>query len=189
MSTEEKQCVRNMGFGELLNMKVIEVSGTLSCYMLERFNATTMTIALPCGNINLSRDTVHDIMGLPMGATKITELPFRSPEHTSYTNWYNQYNKTHVRIHDVKRKIIESTNTDMNFKLNFLVLMINSLIESSSYGKANLDVLNYVTEDVDITDLDWCSLLLDSLTRNKFTYNPSKPGDFFVGPSAFLMVS
>ena len=178
-----------MGFGKLLEMKVTDIPGALTYFVLDRFNPTTRKIELNSGSIDVTRESVNQILGFPLGSMQLKSVGFRGAEDRTYNNWENQFpKKTLIRLNEIKLKLAISKQADMNFKMNFLALMINSLIESSSCGKANYNDLNYIKEDTVIRDIDWCSYVVDCLIKTKRNYKHS-PTAFFVGPSAFLVVS
>lgn len=185
----QKDCVEDMGFGDLLKMKMTEVPGALSCFVLEKFDSTTKKIILQRGKIDVTRESVHQILGFPLGRKKFSELPLRTIEDNTYEEWTQQFeNKSMIRLQEIKMKIVSSNKADMNFKMNFLALLINSLIESSSSGKANTSPLKYIMEDTKISNIDWCSYLIDCLVKTKQSYDPSSSTSNFVGPSAYLVV-
>ena len=189
LTKDQKECVRKMGFGSLLKMKFIEVPGALSLYVLEKYNSFDNTINLPCGTINVTKESVHQIMGLPMGKTQFDDLPYPDIEDNCYIDWSSRYaDKNHIRLNEIKTQIIQSKEADMNFKMDFIVVMINALIESSSHGKCNYTDIRYIMENTDVKDIDWCSYLIKSLNKNKHLYDPEKPNANFLGPSAYLVV-
>ncbi|CAI9278553.1 unnamed protein product [Lactuca saligna] len=185
----QKDCVKDMGFGDLLKMKMTEVPGALSCFVLEKFDLTTKKIILQRGKIDVTRESVHQILGFPLGRKKFSELPFRTTEDNTYEEWTQQFeNKSMIRLQEIKMKIVSSNKVDMNFRMNFLALLINSLIESSSSGKANTSPLKYIMKDTKISNIDWCSYLIDCLVKTKQSYDPSSSTSNFVGPSAYLVL-
>ncbi|CAH1442343.1 unnamed protein product [Lactuca virosa] len=93
-----------------------------------------------------------------------------------------------IRLQDIKMKIVSTNKADMNFRMNFIALLINSLIESSSSEKANTNPLNYITSKTKIENIDCCSYLIDSLVKNKQSFDPSNPTSNFNGPSAYLVL-
>lgn len=189
LSNQQKDCVIEMGFGSLLHMKMSDVPGALIYYVLERFNPSTSKVVLPIGEIEITREYVHQILGLPLGSIKLSDMEFRDPKDMTYHNWAAQFeNKSLIRLQEIKMKIVSSNLADMNFKLNFIALMINSLCESSSCGKANYSCLNYITGDTVVKDIDWCSFVIECLIRTKNAYKHSATS-FYVGPSAFLVVN
>ncbi|CAI9260838.1 unnamed protein product [Lactuca saligna] len=93
-----------------------------------------------------------------------------------------------IRLQDIKMKIVSTNKADMNFKMNFIALLINSIIESSSSGKANTNPLNYITSNTKIENIHWCSYLIDCLVKNKQSFDPSNQTSNFNGPSAYLVL-
>ncbi|CAH1454070.1 unnamed protein product [Lactuca virosa] len=61
----QKDCVKKMGFGDLLKMKMIDVPGALSCFVLEKFNSKTKKIVMEGGVIDVTRESVNQILGFP----------------------------------------------------------------------------------------------------------------------------
>ncbi|KAL4561839.1 hypothetical protein LXL04_034020 [Taraxacum kok-saghyz] len=165
-----------------------EVPGAIAYYMLHKFDTTTNKINLLCGSIEMTTDLVNQIMGFPVGTILFDDLQYPNIDDTTYSDWQSQFDKKNaIRINEIKTKILLSDEADMNFKLNFLAIMINSLIESSSHGKENYAPLKYITKETNIRNINWCKFLIASLRINKHTYDSSNTNSFFVGPSAFLV--
>ena len=166
LSEEQKACVREMGLGEVLNMKLIDVPGALTYYILEKFNPKTMKIHLPCGTIDVTRESVANIMGFPMGNIKISDIPVSVQNRLKYIKWTEQFSdKDKIQLKEIKAKLLQTTNADVNFMMNIIVLMINSLIDSSTKGKCNYKQMKYINENTDLRDIDWCSMLIESLVK------------------------
>ena len=188
-NNEQRDCVIEMGFGSLLDMKMTDVPGALIYYVLDCFNEKTRKIEFPTGDIDVTRESINQILGFPMGSIKLKSMGFRGAEDRTYNNWENQFKKkTLIRLNEIKMKLASSNEADMNFNMNFIALVINSLCESSSCGKANYYDLNYIKEHTVIRDIDWCSYLIDCLIKTKKAYTHSDKS-FFVGPSTYLVVS
>ncbi|CAH1417180.1 unnamed protein product [Lactuca virosa] len=87
-----------------------------------------------------------------------------------------------------QKVIVGTTEADFNFKLNFLVLFVNTFCESTSMGRCNLFPLSYISRKTDISNIDWCSYVLDCLVRTMNSYIPYSDNSYFVGPLAFLVL-
>nr|KAJ0196793.1 hypothetical protein LSAT_V11C700355900 [Lactuca sativa] len=106
---------------------------------------------------------------------------FRSSETNQFEN------KTMVCLQEIKMNIISSNKADLNFKMNFIALLINSSIESSSSEKENMHLLNYITKKTKINKIDWCSYLIKCLVKTKQSFDPSSATSNFNGSSAYLV--
>nr|KAJ0208018.1 hypothetical protein LSAT_V11C500272330 [Lactuca sativa] len=177
-NTIQKDCVKQMGFCALLNMK-----------MTEKFDPTKVKIILREGvEIDVPRELVNQILGYPLGKKLFSKLPFRKENDKSYmTNGLNNLKtKKMIRLHEIKLNIIALDNADMNFQMNFIALLINSLIESSSPEKSNTYTLNYIMKNTNIRNINLYSYFLNCLVKTKLSFDPSNPTSNFVRPSAFL---
>nr|KAJ0192155.1 hypothetical protein LSAT_V11C800425040 [Lactuca sativa] len=118
----QKDCVRQMGFGGILKMKMTEI-------VLQR------------GMIDVTKES-------------FSKLPFRTIEDKCYEEWTNQFkDKKMIRLQDIKMKIVSTNKADMNFRMNFLALLINSLIESISLGIAKTNPFNHITSKMKINNI------------------------------------
>ncbi|CAH1442914.1 unnamed protein product [Lactuca virosa] len=189
MSKEQKESVRSMGFGALLKMKITDIPLKLGFYVLQKFDSERMVIDIEGKELKVTAESVHDMLGIPIGGTKLTQLDQWPKDDTSYDEWKQQFKKDSIiRLSAIKNVIVSTTQADFNFKLNFLVLFVNTFCESTSMGRCNLFPLSYISRKTDISNIDWCSYVLDCLVRTKNSYIPYSDTSFFVGPSAFLVL-
>nr|KAJ0218524.1 hypothetical protein LSAT_V11C300128930 [Lactuca sativa] len=164
-NTIQKDCVKQIGFG------------ALSLYVVDKFDPTKIKIVL------------QERVEIDVTKESFSKLPFRKENDKCYDEWTEQFeNKKMIRLHEIKMNIVTSDNTNMNFQMNFIALLINSLIESSSCGKANTYPLNYIMKNTNISNIDWYSYLLNCLVKTKRYFDSSNPTNNFVGPFAFLVL-
>ncbi|CAI9265647.1 unnamed protein product [Lactuca saligna] len=103
--------------------------------------------------------------------------------------WKKQFeNIDKFRLKQLKNELVQTSATDDNFRINFLVLFISTFYESTSMCKCNLNPLYLIRRDTDLSSIDWCDYIMDCLVRTKKVYNPEKESSFFYGPAAYLMV-
>ncbi|CAI9286695.1 unnamed protein product [Lactuca saligna] len=189
MSKEQKESVRSMGFGALLKMKITDIPLKLGFYVLQKFDYERMVIDIEGKELKVTAESVHDMLGIPIGGTKLTQLDQWPKDDKSYDEWKQLFKKDSIiRLSAIKNVIVSTTQADFNFKLNFLVLFVNTFCESTSMGRCNLFPLSYISRKTDISNIDWCSYVLDCLVRTKNSYIPYSDNSFFVGPSAFLVL-
>nr|KAJ0207451.1 hypothetical protein LSAT_V11C500239110 [Lactuca sativa] len=170
---EQKECVRSMGFGALLKMKITDIPLKLGFYVLQKFDYERMVIDIEGKELKVTTESIHDMLGIPIG----------------YGEWKQQFKKDSIiRLSAIKNVIVSTTQADLNFQLNFVVLFLNTFCESASMGICNLFRLSYISRKIDISNIDWCSYVLDCLVRTKNSYIPYSDTDFFVRPSAFLVL-
>nr|KAJ0203039.1 hypothetical protein LSAT_V11C500295170 [Lactuca sativa] len=189
MSKEKKESVRSMVFRASLKMKITDIPLKLGFYVLQKFDSRRMVIDIEGKELKVTAESVHDMLGIPIGGTKLTQLDQWPKDDTSYDEWKQQFKKDSIiRLSAIKNVIVSTTQAGFNFKLNFLVLFVNTFCESTSMGRCNLFPLSYISRRKYISNIDWCSYVLDCLVRTKNSYIPYSDTSFFVGPSTFLVL-
>ncbi|CAI9286821.1 unnamed protein product [Lactuca saligna] len=65
MSPAQKIGIVSMGFGSLLHIDINTTPGLLNYYMLDHYDPDSSRLVLENMVITITKDTVHDILGLP----------------------------------------------------------------------------------------------------------------------------
>nr|KAJ0196196.1 hypothetical protein LSAT_V11C700343200 [Lactuca sativa] len=187
----KKDCVRAMGFGSLLGMKMIDVPLKIVYYVLDHFNFESLKVEFDNYEVNVDSKYVQEMLGLPSGGSLLSNMDYISEnnEERCMFEWKKQYeNIDKLRLKQLKNEIVQTSVADDNFRINFLVLFINTLCESTSMGKCNLNPLYLIRRDTYLSSIDWCDYIVDYLVRTKKVYNPEKESSFFYGPATYLML-
>ena len=118
---------------------------------------------------------------------QLDQLP---KDDTSYDEWKQQLQEEAIiQLNAIKKVIVRTIEADFNFKLNLLVLFVNTFCESTSIGRCILFLLSYISRETYIRNIDWCNYVLDCLVRTMNSYIPYSDNNYFVRPSAFLVVN
>ncbi|CAH1423583.1 unnamed protein product [Lactuca virosa] len=88
---KQKECVRSMGFGSLLKMKIIDIQLKLGFYILQKFDSERMVIDVEGKKLKVTAESVHDMLGIPTGGTILTELDQWPKDDTSYDEWKQEF--------------------------------------------------------------------------------------------------
>ncbi|CAH1415161.1 unnamed protein product [Lactuca virosa] len=88
---QQKECVRSMGFGSLLKIKITDVPLKLGFYILQNFDSERMVIDVEGKELKVTAESVHDMLGIPTGGTILTQLDQWPKDDTSYDEWYQQF--------------------------------------------------------------------------------------------------
>ncbi|KAL4573357.1 hypothetical protein LXL04_020160 [Taraxacum kok-saghyz] len=191
LSKEQKNSIREMGFGTLLQSKLMDVPMKMCYYVLEKLDVEGMKVVVETGVLDVSAQSVNDMLGLPFGGMSFEEMDVvdEDDEESCMFEWKNQFeNIKDLRLKQLKNVICLTREADFNFRINFLVLFINTFCESTSMGKCNLNALYHIKKETDISSIDWCQYVVDYLKRTKKAYKPDKESSFFYGPAAYLAV-
>ncbi|PWA75261.1 hypothetical protein CTI12_AA242740 [Artemisia annua] len=183
-----------MGFETMINFPLNELPGSLGFYVLENFHPNSMELRLERGSIKVTRQKVHEMLGVPMGSRKLDEMEPREWNDEFITRWEQQYYKLDKKKKAtpalIAKEINRTSNVDFKFKINFLMLFASTMGTLDSGGKCPYNVLRNVKEDDDIADIDWCGYILDCLKGSKHNWTDvKKSGNYYYGPLTLLNVS
>lgn len=119
-----------------------------------------------------------------------TDLPSIDPVPRAKSiraSWRRQFPGKRVRISDVMKKVESSDIADFQFKINFLMLFLSTMAECNSCGYCNSGVIDYITEDTDISKVDWSKYVFSCLMRSKYQWKRENNSQtFYSGPITFL---
>lgn len=77
MNDIQKNCVRRIGFGSLLDMNTQSIPTKLCFFVVDSFDHEEMVIKSEGGNIPITREDVNRVLGLPLGFEQICCLGVR----------------------------------------------------------------------------------------------------------------
>nr|KAJ0196367.1 hypothetical protein LSAT_V11C700381280 [Lactuca sativa] len=96
MSKEQKESVGSMGFGALLKMKITDIPLKLGFYVLQKFDSERMVVDIEGKELRVTAESIHDMLGIPIGGTKLTQLDQWPKDDTSYDEWKQQFKKDSI---------------------------------------------------------------------------------------------
>nr|GEV26554.1 hypothetical protein [Tanacetum cinerariifolium] len=118
-----------------------------------------------------TRQKVHNMLGIPMGSKKLEDMEQR-PSHDPYIKeWEEQFKHVQKPTPAAIASVIShTTEADLMFQMNFITLFESTMGTLDNGGRVSTKLLKRITEDVDISDIDWCGPALRSwntATRKK----------------------
>nr|KAJ0210365.1 hypothetical protein LSAT_V11C400193670 [Lactuca sativa] len=69
-----KRICKIYGFGALLKMKITDIPLKLGFNVLQKFDYERMVIDIEGKELKVTAESVHDMLGIPIGGTKLTQL-------------------------------------------------------------------------------------------------------------------
>ncbi|GJS29287.1 hypothetical protein Tco_0489907 [Tanacetum coccineum] len=121
-----------------------------------------MELRLERGSTKITRQKVNDMLGIQMGSMKLEDLEQKPLNDPFIKKWEEQFKHlkkpTPTTIASVIKDIEEA---DFMFKMNFVTLFGSTMGTLENGGRVSTKLLKRISEDVDISDIDWL-LYLDS---------------------------
>ncbi|CAH1428082.1 unnamed protein product [Lactuca virosa] len=97
--------------------------------ILQIFDSERMVIVVEGKELKVTAQSIHDMLGIPTGGTILTQLDQCPKDDTCYDEWKEQFQEgAIIRLNVIKKAIVRTTETDFNFKLNFLVLFFQRIL-------------------------------------------------------------
>ncbi|GKD13700.1 hypothetical protein Tco_1198107 [Tanacetum coccineum] len=158
LTDPQKKCLKDMGFERMIHFSIVELPSALAYHATDHFHPGSMELRLEKGFIKATRQKVHDMLGIPMGAgTAIASV------------------------------ISDTTEADFMFRMNFITLFRSTMGTLDNGGRVPTKLLKRIIKDVDISDIDWCGYILDCLQTSKKNWKDVKTrNNFYYGPLTFL---
>uniref|UniRef100_A0A166CSA2 Aminotransferase-like plant mobile domain-containing protein n=1 Tax=Daucus carota subsp. sativus TaxID=79200 RepID=A0A166CSA2_DAUCS len=174
------------GFHELLNFSIKELPHRLGFQLLKSFDEDKCVLNLECGEIPITEEDVHLVLGLPKGTLPIELETDEDSQAEKEKPFRAQFGKSHVRTSDLVSEIKKGTADD-HFKTNFLVLMGNTLIQTVSNGLVDQRLVRFKGDINRCNVYNWCSYILQSLKTCKKEWAKDPATKYFCGPLVFLI--
>ncbi|GJX04119.1 hypothetical protein Tco_0190035 [Tanacetum coccineum] len=82
LSAREKQAVRDIGFGKLIDFKIKDIPTRLAYWLLDHFDEEACCLNINGKEIEITRELVRDVLGVPLGDIHLDahdEANYRNP--------------------------------------------------------------------------------------------------------------
>ncbi|KAK1380012.1 hypothetical protein POM88_026756 [Heracleum sosnowskyi] len=186
LSGQQRTWVRTTGFGSLFDFNLERIPHHLAFHILQSFDASSRSLQIDGKTLPITDIDVHEVLGLPIGQKSFTyaKTAARKNLWTSQFLGKPQYNISPSTVVDI---ISASDEDDEIFKINFLIVLFNILIERNTSSYLLRDVLDYNIDLDNCCEYNWGELLLNSLVKTKNTW-PTLSSLFYPGPIIFLTI-
>ncbi|XP_076918209.1 uncharacterized protein LOC143578544 [Bidens hawaiensis] len=188
MTTAQKTCVEEMGFGPMLRLQVTKTSTTLGYWLLMNYNNRLNELNIGSGVIKITPQKVHEVLGIPMG--KIPVLGKSRPrlgEDVTTDLFKNQFpTNSRIYIKHVKDKLAADQGVGELFKINFLVLVNTCIGFVTKSTTVNQRFIATIDKTSDIPNMDWCSYVIENLKTTKEEWRGINVQ--YNGPMTFLVM-
>ncbi|KAI3791869.1 hypothetical protein L2E82_05733 [Cichorium intybus] len=189
LSDVQKEAVKSMGFESMLGMDIDNLPGKLNYILLENYDPRRNRLKVNKEWIRITKELVHDIMGLPMGGENIKELESCAYNDPVLQQWKAQFPKKLYSVKDYYKLIKDTKEDDIMFRLNFLVLFINTFMESKLMGTCEVKVVEKLIPVADVSCIDWCQYMVDCLESRKYWWKRDDRTCYYTGPMTLLLLT
>ena len=188
LTDKQRQSVRDMGFGGILEYRLSEIPTRLGYWVLDKFDEDSCSLKFNGNTIRVTREAVHEILGIPMGTIHVDALKGTSRSDKLTKSWKSLFGGNIGRIYftNVEDIIQSQKEGGWMFKVTFLVLLFTAMGQSNMCATVNLKFLPCILGEEDIIHLDWCTYMIECLVNTKRSW---KRSTHYNGPLVMLLVS
>nr|KAJ0220490.1 hypothetical protein LSAT_V11C200077540 [Lactuca sativa] len=138
LTSEQKDWVKRMGFKAFLKINIKSIPLKLCHFVLEHFDEDTNSILTNGKRIKITKEKIHKEFGLSKTGKNLFDLDMVSEDHQVFDGWMKELEGGKAHATNYKKIIQKSEQVDMNFKLGFIDLFVNTFAESIPMGTNNL---------------------------------------------------
>lgn len=189
LSDEQKKWVRATGFEKLMYFKEDEYPPSISKKLVSSYNPLSSSMTIKGKTLTITEDSVHEILGLPRG---LNPIDFVTDPITKYA-WRAQFHDSKresfkVTGRDIYEAIKATDEVNLNFKMNFMVLMSNMFFKGSKNPYVIQKIVGFTGDLDNCSDYNWCEYFIRCLNKETSAWHEKKDRVFYTGSLAYLIV-
>ncbi|XP_076920319.1 uncharacterized protein LOC143581412 isoform X1 [Bidens hawaiensis] len=168
---DQKEAVKSMGFGSLLDLKCRTLRRSLCLWLLERFNTIRRSLEICGERIPLYPHDVELVMGLPATGKDVVN----SGPDVLVAELRQKYNASNrgISVRFLEERLGQPEAGD-DFKRAFLLYVLGTLLCPTARLDVSPSFLHLLTDMDSIHEYNWAKFLLDRLVREVSRYRQGK---------------
>lgn len=185
LSEDQKEAIRELGFGCMLLMHPVKVRRLLCLWLAEAYDSQTRRFKIEDTFIPISLWDVHCLMGIPTTGQKI-EIMENKPNKT-LQSLYMDPTKGAITLSYLAKCIEEKSVADEHFIRRFMLLMIGTILAPNAKNEVRPCFLNIIEDVSCIQTFNWADFTLEYLLDSLALYK-SQESKYLRGNLALLQV-
>ncbi|CAA0843104.1 Unknown protein [Striga hermonthica] len=171
LTPDQKDAVKNMGFGSILNLRCRTLRRSLCLWLLDKFNTVRRSLEICGERIPLTPRDVELVMGLASSGKDVVN----SGSDELIADLRKKYNATNrgisVRLLEER---LAAPEAGEDFKRSFLLYVLGTLICPTARLDVSPSFLHFLTNMDVVHQYNWGKFLLDRLVREVARYRQGK---------------
>ncbi|KAL8191774.1 hypothetical protein R6Q57_028505 [Mikania cordata] len=188
LNEDQKKAVKEMGFGEVLCLKLHTIQTAFGYWLLKNYNPQTDIQNIGSSQFKITPDLIHLVFGIPNGKITVHEKFRPNSNDAVVSEWRSQFGTDipkKISMKDFAQHLTTRNDSGRMFKLNFLVMFFSIMGESMKSNTVNQRFLTSVTTKMNVKKLSWCDYVLTCLRKTRQTWNGGED-ELFNGPLVWL---
>ncbi|KAH9614108.1 hypothetical protein KSS87_021520 [Heliosperma pusillum] len=174
LSKEQKEAVREIGFGGLLQLKVTKLPHGILPWILKAFDYTCNMFKLKKTEFIITKDDVHDIFLLPRGGNQVvlaqTGNTVSVTDNRLKKEWRLRFdlqnNSDPITVKRVFETLRGSNDSGDEFKKLFVLFSVSVFLAPTSNKTIDLKLVRAVANVENIRAYDWCDYIFREMVNS-----------------------
>ena len=185
ISDEQRQAVREFGFGSILNVKGVEVDEEMLKWLVDNFDVDRRTLNVHGYCLQVTAEDVECVLGLSSRGKDIESEKRRQEMDTELERELNiRINSGEIVVEELRHSICSLHNEGLEFKVKFVLFVVGRLLAPSLDDKVSRALVAVVATEENMENLNWSKFILDNLVKSI----RDRDGNGIAGCALFLMV-
>jgi hypothetical protein len=179
MSSKQKSIVRKLGFGKILALQIGGIPQRLGHFVVESFDVSRMEIRVGGGTIKVDEESLYQLLGIPNSGFDLHSVKPSKKLDSSLEAWRKHYTEEYISPASIVERILSNGNdVSENFKIDFIVLFLSTMVKCYGNGKCVLDALYRWGGKFDFEKINWCRYVCNCLKMCKVKWEKKKDSAF-----------
>ncbi|KAK9748089.1 hypothetical protein RND81_02G035100 [Saponaria officinalis] len=174
LTVDQKQAVKEIGFGGLLEIKVTEFPKGILKWVIQAFNHNSFLFkASSTKEFILSKDDIHDFFMLPREGRRLEFTPIgrskAAAEEPLKEEWRKRFglggSTEMIKITKLSQRIKDTVDSGDEFKRLFVLYTMSTFLAPTSNHNLDFKLLNAVQDVAEIRNFNWCQYIFDELVK------------------------
>lgn len=188
LSLCQKEWVSSTGFGSILQFELHSYPKYLSYSIVKNFVSESCSVVVEGKTLQITESDVQRVLGFPLGTKSI---PFVKSDSLA-KEWRRQYGDKpkafRVAVKNVVAAIKDSTVADVNFKKNFISLLMCFFFQAPSNSYIRQKLLGFCCELDSCFNYNWCEFVIKCLKKSTKNWLRNTETRYYTGSLPFLLV-
>ncbi|KAK9053285.1 hypothetical protein SSX86_029918 [Deinandra increscens subsp. villosa] len=189
LSDGQKKDVKEMGFGNLLNLSIHSIPTAFGYFLLKNYDSETDILNDGENKIKISSELIKEVFQIPNGGKEVEQVERAHPSNHVVREFRSQFGKNSGRLFCKKfsDNFKRLKDSGRMFKLNFLVMVFTVLAEVMMSNTVNQRFLMSVTKQTNVKKLNWCDYIMFCLRKTRQFWAQDET-ELYAGPLVILVV-
>lgn len=194
LNEKQKQSVRDIGFGGLLELKIKTIPKAILPWLIDAFNERTGILKISKGKeFEITKDDVYDIFLLPRVGEDVEVIQTGHCKATPTDNLKEEWRvkfgiggtNQSIKLNDVSKRLQQTTDDGDDFKKMFVLYSMSTFLSPTSNHCLDFKLLKAVEDVEKIKEYNWSKYVCEQFLGGIASF---KDGSKYLGGCILVLM-